>query len=247
MIVKEIRAKGVVSASKVYEYVVNPYTGCEHACTYCYARFMKRFSGHREPWGEFVDVKINACDLLPREISRKRKGRVWLSGVCDPYQPLEAHYRLSGRCLEILVERGWPVTVQTRSPLVLRDMSILTRAKDLEVGFSVTTGDDGMRRLFEPNAPPIEERLEALGRLHKAGVRTFAMVAPMLPGAESLAKSLAGSVDYVMIDRMNYNHATWVYRKYGLGGKMSDDYFHEAGHDLASACRQLGIDCRIFY
>ena len=76
------------------QYVVNPYTGCEHACTYCYARFMKRFSGHKEPWGEFVDVKINACDLLPKELGRKRKGRVWMSGVCDPYQPLEARYEL---------------------------------------------------------------------------------------------------------------------------------------------------------
>jgi len=247
MIKKEIRAKAILSQSKVYEYVVNPYTGCEHACTYCYARFMKRFSGHREPWGEFVDVKINACDLLPKEIGKKRRGRVWLSGVCDPYQPLEALYRLSGRCLEILLEQGWPVTVQTRSPLVLRDLDILSRSRDVEVGFSVTTGNDDMRRLFEPNAPPIEDRLEALGRLHKAGVRTFAMVAPMLPGAESLAKALAGMVDYVMIDRMNYNHATWVYRKYGLCSKMTDDYFHEAGRDLASACRKLGIDCRMVY
>lgn len=247
MIVKEIRAKGVLSASKVYEYVVNPYTGCEHACTYCYARFMKRFSRHREPWGEFVDVKINACDLLPKEIGRKRKGRVWLSGVCDPYQPLEARYELSRKCLEILVEHGWPVTVQTRSPLVLRDLDILKGARDVEVGFTVTTADDAMRRLFEPNAPPVEERLDALGRLRRAGVRTFVMVAPMLPGAEGLADMLVGRADYVMIDRMNYNYATWVYRKYGLGSKMTDEYFCEAGHDLASACRKLGVECRIFY
>ena len=74
MMVKEVRAKAILSTSKVFEYVVNPYTGCEHACTYCYARFMKRFSGHKEPWGEFVDVKINACDLLPKELGRKKKG-----------------------------------------------------------------------------------------------------------------------------------------------------------------------------
>ncbi len=125
MIVKEIRAKSILSASKVYDYVVNPYTGCQHACTYCYARFMKRFTGHKEPWGEFVDVKINAPYLLRVEINKKKKGSVWMSGVCDPYQPLEAKYGITRRCLEILVQNSWPVIVQTRSPLVLRDVDIL--------------------------------------------------------------------------------------------------------------------------
>jgi DNA repair photolyase len=89
MIVKEIQAKAILSVSKVYGYVINPYTGCQHACTHGYARFMKRFTGHKEPWGEFADVKINASGLLQREVRRKNKWRVWISGVCDPYQPLE--------------------------------------------------------------------------------------------------------------------------------------------------------------
>jgi DNA repair photolyase len=170
-----------------------------------------------------------------------------MSGVCDPYQPLEARYELSRRCLEILGQQGWPVTVQTRSPLVLRDLEILKKARDFEVGLTVTTGDDDMRRLFEPNAPPIKHRLDALEGLHRAGVRTFAMVAPMLPGAEGLAGALAGRVDYVMVDRMNYNYGTWVYRKYGLDSKLTDDYFYQTGHDLANACRKLGIECRMAY
>ena len=170
-----------------------------------------------------------------------------MSGVCDPYQPLEARYELSRRCLEILGQEGWPVTVQTRSPLVLRDLEILKKARDFEVGFTVTTGDDDMRRLFEPNAPLIKDRLDALEGLHRAGVRTFAMVAPMLPGAEGLAEALAGRVDYVMVDRMNYNYGTWVYRKYGLESMLTDDYFHQTGHDLANACRKLGIECRMAY
>ena len=89
MIVNEIHSKTILSVSKIYDYVINPYTGCQHACTYCYARFMKRFTGHTEPWGEFVDVKVNAAELLEKEIKRKKRGRVWISGVCDPYQPLE--------------------------------------------------------------------------------------------------------------------------------------------------------------
>ncbi|HQJ09734.1 MAG TPA: radical SAM protein, partial [Deltaproteobacteria bacterium] len=111
MIVREIQAKSILSKSKVHEYVVNPYVGCEHACTFCYARFMKRFTGHREPWGEFVDVKVNTPELLEKEIKRKRVGSVWVSGVCDPYQPLEERYRLTRECLKILVRNGWPVFV----------------------------------------------------------------------------------------------------------------------------------------
>jgi len=109
MNVKEIQSKTILSASRVYTYVINPYVGCQHACLYCYARFMKRFSGHKEPWGKFVDVKINAADLLKTEINKKKCGRVWISGVCDPYQPPEAKYKLTGKCLEILADNNRPV------------------------------------------------------------------------------------------------------------------------------------------
>jgi DNA repair photolyase len=87
MITKEIKVKTILSASKIYDWVINPYVGCQHGCSYCYARFMKRFTGHKEPWGEFVDVKINAADLLYGEIRKKKRGRVWVSGTkqlaCD--------------------------------------------------------------------------------------------------------------------------------------------------------------------
>jgi len=243
MIIQEIRSKTILSASKIYPYVINPYTGCQHGCSYCYAHFMKRFSGHREPWGQFVDVKVNAPDLLSLEIKKKKPGRVWVSGVCDPYQPLEAKYRLTRQCLEILAQNDWPVVVQTRSPLVLRDVDILRRGKNFEVGFSVTTADDGIRRVFEPHAPPIEERVRALDELHRAGIRTYAMIAPMLPGAEDLAGILAGKVDRVLLDRLNYHYGDWVYRKYGLEAKMTDEYFHQTEQVLTSKFAQLGIIC----
>jgi DNA repair photolyase len=104
MIVKELCAKTILSKSKVLDYTINPFIGCEHGCTYCYARFMKRFTGHREDWGQFVDVKINAPSLLQHEIRKNRIGRVWISGLGDPYQPLEAKYKLTRRCLEIFVK-----------------------------------------------------------------------------------------------------------------------------------------------
>ena len=243
MIIREIQSKTILSVSKVYPYVINPYTGCQHNCLYCYAHFMKRFTGHREPWGQFVDVKVNAPDLLRREIIKKKPARVWISGVCDPYQPLEAKYKLTRQCLEILVQNNWPVVVQTRSPLVLRDIDILTKGRNFEVGFSITTAEDSIRKLFEPAAPPIKERVRALDELHRAGIRTYVMIAPMLPGAESLAEILTGKIDYVMFDRMNYHYADWVYRKYGLEEKMTDDYFYQTEPTLSSAFAKLGIEC----
>jgi DNA repair photolyase len=244
MIIKEIQSKTILSASKVYPYVINPYTGCQHNCAYCYAHFMKRFTGHKEPWGQFVDVKLNAPGLLIREITRKRKDRVWISGVCDPYQPLEAKYRLTRQCLEILAANEWPVTVQTRSPLVLRDLDIFQQGKDFEVGLSITTADESIRKLFEPNAPPIRERVRALDELHQAGIRTFAMIAPILPNAETLAEILAGKVDSVILDRMNYHYADWVYRKYGLQDCLTDDYFSQTEQALSSAFANMGIRCQ---
>ncbi len=244
MIVREIFAKNILSKSQIYEYALNAYVGCEHRCAYCYARFMKRFTGHREPWGEFVDVKINAAELLAKEIGRKRKGRVWISGVCDAYQPLERKYRLTGQCVEILAENGWPFTIQTKSPLVVRDREWIRKAADCEVGFTIATADEKVRKIFEPGAPPIASRVAALEALHSAGIQTFVMIAPLLPGAEGLVALLKGKADHVLIDRMNYHNADWVYRKHGMLWALDDEFFHQKGKELQTAFEKAGIECR---
>jgi DNA repair photolyase len=247
MIIKEIYAKSILSPSKIYDYVVNPYVGCQHACSYCYARFMKRFTGHKEAWGDFVDVKINAPDLLSKEIKKKKMGTVWVSGVCDAYQPLEAKYKLTRLCLEILVQNDWPVFIQTRSPLVLRDLDIFNRSKNIEVGLSITTANDEIRKIFEPCAPPITERLRAIESLHQNGIRTYVMIAPILPEAENLIGMLAGYVDYIIIDRMNYFHAAKIYARYGWQDKNTYEYFKTIGSKMVKDCAQFGIECRSAY
>ena len=245
MIVREIAVKSILSKSKIYEYVVNPYIGCQHACSYCYARFMKRFTGHRELWGEFVDIKVNAPDLLRQEIKRKKKGSVWVSGVCDPYQPLEAKYKITRKCLEILIGNNWPITVQTRSPLVTRDIDLLKAANDIEVGMTISTLDDRIRQLFEPHAPSIKSRIKALDELHRAGIRTFAMIAPLLPKAEGLVNELEGKVDYVLIDRLNYHYSDWVYKENDLENAMSNSFFSQKTIELADAFKIKQIECRV--
>ncbi|MGP8079779.1 MAG: radical SAM protein [Dehalococcoidales bacterium] len=247
LIIRKVQAKTILSVSKIHDYVINPYTGCQHACSYCYARFMKRFTGHREPWGEFVDAKINAPELLRREIVKKKAGTVWVSGVCDPYQPLEAKYQLTRQCLAILAQHDWPVVVQTRSPLVLRDIDIIKDTKNFEVGFSITTADDSIRQLFEPHAPAIWDRIAALDKLHRAGIRTYAMIAPMLPGTDGLIELLQGKVDYILVDRMNYNNAVGIYRQNQLEDKLTDEYFRRTSEELAAECTAAGIDCNIVF
>ena len=244
MIVKEIIAKSILSKSQVYDYALNAYVGCQHKCLYCYAKFMKRFTGHREPWGDFVDIKINASELLALEVKKKTLGRVWISGVCDAYQPLEKKYQLTKGCIEILVNNGWPFTVQTKSPLVIRDIEILKKCADCEVGFTITTSDENVRKIFEPNAPPIAKRVEALSILHTAGIRTFVLIAPMLPGVEGLVGMLKGNVDYVLIDRLNYHYADWAFKKQGMQWAMDDDFFDQKGEELRAGLEKAGIACR---
>jgi len=247
MIVKEIYAKTILSKSKVSDYTINPYVGCEHGCTYCYARFMKRFTGHKEKWGSFVDVKINAARLLQREIEKKRSGRVWISGVCDPYQPIEKRYELTRRCLEILSKHRWPVTIQTKSPLVNRDLELLRTFNDIEVGLTITTADENIRKIFEPNSPAIKERIETLEKLHSAGLKTYAMIAPLLPRAEGLVTLLSEKADHVLIDKMNYHYADWVYRKYGLEYAMTGNFFTRKKIELARALEEEEIPFQLLF
>lgn len=247
MIIREIRSKTILSASKIHNYVINPYIGCHHGCTYCYARFIKKFTGHNEPWGEFVDIKINAAELLQAEIRKKKPGTVWVSGLCDPYQPLEESYNITRECLKVLIEHHWPVVIQTRSPLVIRDLDIIRNAERIEVGFSVTTADDVVRKIFEPEAPSIAVRLDALEKLHSAGIRTFAMVAPMLPGAENLGKLFPGKADRVLVDRMNYHYADLIYRNNWFEDKLSDEFFRSTGNLIAQNCSESGLACNLVF
>ncbi len=247
MNIKEIHSKSILSSSQVYDYVINPYVGCQHGCSYCYATFMKRFTGHKEPWGDFVDVKINAPKLLRKEITKKKQGTVWVSGVTDPYQPLEKKYELTRECMEILVQHDWPVIVQTRSPLVLRDVDILKQSKKIEVGLSITTANEEIRKAFEPHAPSIKTRLQAIESLHQNRIKTYAMIAPILPEAEKLVAMLEGKVDYIIIDRMNYRHSDAVYRQRGWQTKKTDEYFDQVKRRMLDDCAEFGIECRPDY
>jgi DNA repair photolyase len=218
-------------------FVINPYLGCGHGCRYCYAEFMRRHSrfNRESRWGEFVEVKKNIVGVLAAELARKRKsGSVFLSSVCDPYQPAEKDYRLTRDCLELLRNYGWEISILTRSPLVLRDTDILRTALDCRVGFSIPTDDDRVRKILEPAAPPIPARIEALQRLRKAGIRTWAFIAPMLPmDPEGLYRLLNPVVEEVMIDPLNYvSRVAGFFQRQGWGHALSKQYARQTRQSL---------------
>lgn len=219
MIVKEIECKSILTKSgiKAVDYAINPYVGCEHGCLYCYATFMKRFTGHEEEWGTFVDVKVNAAEVLAKQLRRAKPGNITFGTVTDAYQPLEEQYGITRACLEALVGYDWPVCILTKSALVLRDLELIRELKDVEVAFTITTMDDEVRRHFEPTSSSIAERLEALHTLREAGISTWAFCGPLLPflsDGESEIDALFGElkrakVGYVLVDSLNLRGASW--------------------------------------
>ena len=141
-----------------------------------------------------------------------------MSSVTDPYQPIEKECRITRRCLELLVRNKFPVDILTKSPLVLRDLDLLRGSRDVEVGITITTDDEPMRQPFEPGAPSIESRIEALKQLHRHDIRTYVFIGPLLPmNPERLAGMIRDYAGFVMIDRMNYVSKTAaLYRNRGI-------------------------------
>jgi DNA repair photolyase len=249
--IRELLAKSVLTQTGIegYDYCINPYVGCAHGCRYCYATFMKRFTGHLEPWGEFVDVKVNAPEVLRRQLRRATKGSVLIGTVTDPYQPAEKHYRITRGCLEALLERQFPINILTRSPLCVRDVDLFKKFEDLAIGLSVTTNREDIRKIFEPHSPSIRSRIEALKTLHESGISTYAFIGPMLPmDPERLSEMLVGIVDEVLIDRLNYsNKVKSLYRKAGLARYLEDTYFIQTASILKEGFERKGVPVSVIF
>jgi DNA repair photolyase len=239
--IAERTARSVLSKTGIpgARWALNPYVGCAHACRYCYAEFMKKYTGHPEPWGTFVDAKVNAPEALERELRRAERGVVMLSSVTDCYQPLEDRCRLTRRCLERLLAHRFPVRILTKSPLVLRDLDLLRQFPEIEVGLTVTTDDERMRRLFEPAAPPIAARIDALRRLREAGVRTYVFIGPLLPmDPARLAAMLRDHVDEALVDPMNYPGKTrTLFRRLGEERWLDPGFTAAVADELRAAHR----------
>ncbi len=183
---------------KRYNYTLNPYSGCGFGCDYCYARFFAPSDDRREAWGRWVRVKRNAAALVRRACERGKLvdgDAVYMSSVTDPYQPIESKLGLTRSILEAILEAGVQprMTVQTRSPIVTRDIDLLRRFERLRVSFTVGTDSEAMRLRYEPHCASIARRFAALEELAAAGIRIGVAISPMLPidDVEAFAARLA--------------------------------------------------------
>jgi len=207
--ISEIKAKSLLIKLKSDQnsfgilYNMNLYRGCAHGCIYCDTR--------SECYGIIdisrLEVKVNAIDLLRRELSRKRqKGMISTGSMNDPYMPLEKERRLTRQALEVCLEKGFPVHVITKSPLVLRDIDVLRQLAAIHavVSFSITTVDDALARRLEPGAPPPSERLRAIATLRENGIHAGALMMPFLPGLTDGEESIKHLVKALQEHKAEY-------------------------------------------
>lgn len=178
-IIKETEVKNILTKSNlpVCEFSVNPYVGCTHACKYCYASFMKRFTGHSEEWGTFLDVKYWKEIKNPQKYEDKE---IFIGSVTDPYNPQEEKFGRTKAFLEQLKGSGAKISIATKSDLILRDIDLIKSFPDARISWSINTLDENFKNDMD-EAVSIERRLNAMKIFHDAGVRTTCFISPIFP------------------------------------------------------------------
>lgn len=238
--VTTIPTKKIVSKSKIpgVDYVLNPYVGCTHGCVYCYAAYMRKFSAHREPWGQFLDVKICNTPLKPAQLFGKN---IMLSSVTDPYNPFEKRYQRTRELLKQLLPCQACVSILTKSALVLRDLDLLTQLPGCEVGFSFSSVDENLRRKLEPNTSTVEQKINALKVLHENGITTAVMAAPLLPGISDWQG---------IISRTREHTDAYRFDSLNMGTPLKQDLFNFVGHyypQLLPLYREIYVEGNTVY
>ncbi len=257
IITKDYLTKSNLPAS---DYVINPYVGCPHNCRYCYASFMKRFTGHKENWGSFIDIK--ECNK-PIDIRKIRGKSVFLSSVTDCYNPFEKKYEVTRKILEQLAGAECQLTISTKSNLILRDMDLLKRLPRLTVAFSINTLDEQFRRDMD-RASSIKDRIDAMKRLQEAGIYTVLFMSPIFPYITEWKEiidrtknavceywfenlNLRGSYKKEILDyiREKYPHYLSDYEKIYIKKDLS--YWKELEVELEQYCKKVGVTYQNYF
>lgn len=257
MVIKEIQIKEYLTKSNLpaSDYVINPYVGCPHGCKYCYASFMKRFTGHKEDWGTFVDIKRCEKKIDLNKISKRY---VFLSSVTDCYNPLEEKYRLTRNILEQLVTSDCYLSISTKSKLILRDIDLLKQIKNLTVSVSINTLDENFRKDMD-NASTIKERLDTLKELHANGIKTVLFMSPIFPYITEWKEIIEMSKDYIdeyWFENLNLRgqYKTYImdyikkkYPRYYddyviIYTKNNKEYWHNLANEINDYCEKQHIN-----
>lgn len=255
-IIREIEVQSVMTKSSlpVGGFSVNPYVGCPHTCKYCYASFMKRFTGHTEPWGTFLDVKHWKPIANPHKYDGQR---IVIGSVTDGYNPYEEEFCRTRRLLEELKGTNAEIMICTKSDLVLRDLDLLKKFPKVTVSWSINTLDEQFRMDMD-RAVSIERRIEAMKKVYEAGIRTVCFVSPIFPGITDV-KSIIGRVrdfaDLIWLENLNLrgqfkgtimsyireNHPD-VYALYDeIYNKKRMDYWESLEKEISMFAKQNGF------
>jgi len=242
--VKEVMCKSILSESRISDLALNPYNGCSNGCKYCYVRYMKRRLRDAPISSGLVEAKINAPTALLKQIRRMKKPRkVMMSSVCDAWQQPEVKYKISRKCLEILLQFDFPVSILTKRSTVLRDFDLIEKAKDVSVGVSITTFDKKAALLIEPGASPPEERAEVLRQAKKRNIHAFLFFGPVLPVFSDSEENIKRIFDLarecrlrsICVEKINYGPTVWKHIK----GVIAEHY-----PGLLGAYRRILLDKR---
>ncbi len=230
---------------------------------------MKRFSGHEEPWGQFLDVKINAPDVLSKEVKKKKPARVFISSVCDAYQPAEKRYKLTRACLEILVDAGFPVGILTKSRLVTRDFDILSSSNACDLGLTLTTTDEYLRFKIEPGASPTKDRISVLEEACSRGIKSWAFLGPFMPGLSDTDEALDSLISavaplplsHIIADKLNLKPGVlgsilasirrWrpdlidIYKRYSYDREYYDEYRSNLRQRVKKIAEAYGLEDKL--
>lgn len=202
--IKKTEVKNVLIKSNLPagDYSANPYSGCAHACKYCYASFMKRFTGHQEPWGTYVDVKYWPEIKNPQKYAGKE---IIIGSVTDPYQPAEEKYGRTRALLKQMKGSGAKISIITKSDLVLRDLDLIKTFPGARVSWSVNTLDESFQKDMD-KASSVESRLDAMKSFYRAGVDTVCFISPIFPGitdAKTIIKRVKRQCDRIWLENLN--------------------------------------------
>lgn len=262
MKVKEIKVSNYLSKSNLpgFDFVINPYIGCSHACLYCYASFMKRITNHSENWGSFIDIKLTDKELDLKKIQNKN---IFMSSVTDCYLPLEKDYLITRNILEELERVSCNLTISTKSSLILRDLDILKRFKNLTICISINTVDERFKNDMD-KASSIKERINTLKVLHENNIHTVAFVSPIFPyitNIEDIVKATKYYVDEYWFenlklrgeykkDILNYikNNYKELYSKYiDIYFNLNMTYWKDLRIDIKNICNKYNLKYKIFF
>lgn len=259
--------KTILTKSKLpgTDYVYNPYIGCTHACTYCYAKFMSKFNGHEnEVWGQYISYKENAIEVLRKDILKiKENENIFAGSVTDVYQPIEKKLQLTRQALEIFKQNQINLNILTKSDLVTRDIDILKNMKNVNVGISLGCSNDKFVKVIEPGAKSINERINALKTLKEANITTYVFMSPIIPYVTKLEdnfKNISQYVDYVMGETLNLKRVDMKVLRESLGKlfdvqkvnkiiKICTDekYLIAVRSEFYRLCEKYGVENRGFF